>query len=70
MLLRSLDGCKLEQFEGSRHRGRSRRKVLIVQMDDAWIVERLDGISRRPNGCKGSDFSNLKFVQNLLETFL
>jgi hypothetical protein len=67
MLLRSSDGCKMEQFEGSRHRGRSRRKVLIVWTDDAWTVERSDGISRRPDGCKASNFFNLESVQNLLE---
>jgi hypothetical protein len=27
-------GCKQEQFEASRHKGRSGRKVLIVRMDD------------------------------------
>jgi hypothetical protein len=35
-------GCKLEQFEASRHRGRSGRKVLITQTDDAldsWASE-------------------------------
>jgi len=30
VLLKHLDGCKLEQFEASRHRGRSRRKVLVI----------------------------------------
>jgi hypothetical protein len=29
------DGCKLEQFEASRHKGRSERKVLVVRTDDA-----------------------------------
>jgi hypothetical protein len=52
MLLRRLDGSKLEQFEGSRHRGRSGRKVLIVLTGDAWTVEHPNGISRRPDGCK------------------
>jgi len=32
VLLKRLDGCKLEQFEASRHRGRSGRKVLVVRM--------------------------------------
>jgi len=59
MLLKRPDGCKLEQFEASWHRGRSGRKVLIVRTDDAWIVECLDGTSRHPDGCKGSDFTDL-----------
>jgi hypothetical protein len=59
VLLKHLDGCKLEQFEASRHRGRSGRKVLFVRMDDAWTVERPDGKSSRPDCCKGSDFSDL-----------
>jgi len=67
MLLRCSDRCKLEQFKGSRHRGRSRRKVLVIQTDDAWTVERLEGISLRSDGCKGFDFSDLESVQNLLE---
>jgi hypothetical protein len=45
MLLKRPDGCKMEQFEASQHRGRSRRKVLIVQTDDAWTVECPSGIS-------------------------
>jgi len=59
VLLKRPDGWKLEQFEASRHRGRSRRKVLVVRTDDACIVKRPDGISCRSNGCKGSDFSDL-----------
>jgi hypothetical protein len=59
VLLKCPDRCKLEQFEASRHMGRSERKVLIVQTDDAWTVERPDKISHRPEGCKGSDFSDL-----------
>jgi hypothetical protein len=35
VLLKCPDGCKLEQFEASQHRGRSGRKVLVVQMVDA-----------------------------------
>jgi hypothetical protein len=30
VLLKRPDGCKLEQFEASRHRGRSGWKVLVV----------------------------------------
>jgi hypothetical protein len=70
VLLRHPDECNQKQFEGSRHRGRSGWKVLIVWTDNAWIVERPNGISRRPDGCKGSDFSYLESVQNLLETKL
>jgi hypothetical protein len=60
VLLRRLDGCNQEKFEGSRHKGRSGQKVLVVRTNDAWTVE-------HPDGCKGSDFSNLESVQNLLE---
>jgi hypothetical protein len=49
VLLKRPDRCKLEQFEASRHRGRSRRMIL-------WIVGGPDGISRRLDGCKGSNF--------------
>jgi len=35
VLLKRPDRCKLEQFEDSRHRGRSEREVLIVRTDDA-----------------------------------
>jgi hypothetical protein len=34
-LLKRPDGCKMEQFEASRHRGRPGWKVLVVRMDDA-----------------------------------
>lgn len=61
MLLRRLDGCKLEQFEGFRHRGRSGQKVLVVRTDDAWTVKHPNGISHRQDECNGSDFSDLKF---------
>jgi hypothetical protein len=67
MLLRRPDGCNLEQFEASRHKGRFRKKVLVIRTNDALTVDRLDGISSRPNGCKGSDSSFLESVQNLLE---
>jgi hypothetical protein len=43
VLLKRPDGCKLEQFKASRHRGRSRRKVLVVRTDDAldsWASRR------------------------------
>jgi hypothetical protein len=57
MLLRRPDGYKLEQFEASWHRGRSGWKVLVVRMDDAWTVECPDIMSRRPDGCKGTEFN-------------
>jgi hypothetical protein len=50
VLLKRLDRCNLEQFEASQHKGRSRRKVLIVR-----TVERPDGITRCPDGCKGTE---------------
>jgi hypothetical protein len=59
VLLKRPEGCKLEQFESSQHRGRSGRKVLVFRMDDAWIVDCPDGMSRRPDGCKESDFTDL-----------
>jgi hypothetical protein len=34
-LLKPPDGCKLEQFETSSHKGRSEQKVLIVRTDEA-----------------------------------
>jgi hypothetical protein len=63
VLLICPDRCNLEQFEASRHRGRSGPKALVVRTDDAWTVE-------RPDGCKGSDFSDLESGQNLLEVKL
>jgi hypothetical protein len=69
-MLKCPDGCKLEQFEASQHRGRFGQKVLVVWKDDAWTVKSPDGISRRPDGCKGSDFFDLESLQNLLETYL
>jgi len=60
MLLRRPNGCNLEQFEASRHKGRFGQKVLIIRMDDGLTVE-------RPDGCKGFDFSNFESMQNLLE---
>jgi hypothetical protein len=68
MLLRRPNGCNLEQFEASGHRGRSRRKVLVVWTNDALIVKRPDEISCCPDRCKGFDSSDLESVHNLLET--
>jgi hypothetical protein len=67
VLLRRPDGWNLEQFEASRHRRRSGWKVLAIWTDNAWTVERPDGISCRPDGFKGSNFSDLESEQNLLE---
>jgi hypothetical protein len=55
VLLKRLDGCNLEQFEASRHRGRFGRKVLVVQTDDALTAERPDEMttsSRRMQGIR------------------
>jgi hypothetical protein len=41
--LKFLDGCKLEQFEASRHRGRFGQKVVVIRNDDAldnWMSGR------------------------------
>jgi hypothetical protein len=46
---------------------KSRRKVLVVKTNDALTAEGPNGISRRLDECKGSDFSDLESVQNLLE---
>jgi len=43
VLLKRPDGCKLKQFEASRHRGRSERKVLVIRTNDAldsWVSGR------------------------------
>jgi hypothetical protein len=66
VLLKCSDGCNLEQLEASRHRGRFGRKVLVVQTNDAWIVERPDDVTRRPDGCKGTVLTALNFAQSLL----
>jgi hypothetical protein len=67
VLLRLPNGCNQEQFEGSRHRGRSGWKVIVARTDDALTVERPDGIPCRQDRCKGSDFYDLETLQNLLE---
>jgi len=66
MLLKRPDGCNLEQFETSRHRGRSWRKVLVVGTDDAWTVECPDDITRRPDDYKGTELTALNSAQSLL----
>jgi hypothetical protein len=50
VLLKRPDRCKLEQFEASQHRGRSRRKVLVIRTDDAldrWVSRWYITSSRR-----------------------
>jgi hypothetical protein len=59
VLLKRSDGCELEQFDASRHRGRSGLKVLVVQTNDAWTVERPNGKTRHPDGCNGTEFNCL-----------
>jgi hypothetical protein len=58
-----MSGCDVEK-SGRMQVGTVRRfsTQSKVWMDDAWTVERSGGISRRPDGCKGSDFSDLKTV--------
>jgi hypothetical protein len=65
-MLKRPDWCNLEQFEASRHRERSGRKVLVVRTDDAWTVEHSDGITCRPDGFKGTELTALNFAQSLL----
>jgi hypothetical protein len=55
-----------EQLEASRDRGRFRRKVLVVQTNDVWIVEHPNDITRRPDGCKGTVLTTLNSAQILL----
>jgi len=48
-----------------------RPKGILRRSDECCLTnERLDGISRRPDGCKGSDNTVLKSTQNILETYL
>jgi hypothetical protein len=35
-----------------------------------WTAGRPDGMTRRPDGWQGTEFSDLQTVQNLLETLL
>jgi hypothetical protein len=35
-----------------------------------WTAGRQDGMTRRPDGWQGTEFSDLQTVQNLLETLL
>jgi hypothetical protein len=50
VLLKRPDRCELEQFEASRHKGRSRWKVLFIRTDDgldSWASGRYITSSRR-----------------------
>jgi hypothetical protein len=53
VLLKCWDGCKVEQFEASRHKGWSGRKVLVIRTDDAldsWASGRYIIVANpRPN---------------------
>jgi hypothetical protein len=69
-LLNRLDGCKLEQFEASRHRGRFGRKSTSSERLMHWTAGHLDDMTRRLDGWQGTKFSDLQTVQNLLETLL
>jgi len=55
MLLKLPNGCKLEQFEASWHRGSSELKVLVIRMDDAldsWTSRRYIMSSRQLQGIR------------------
>jgi hypothetical protein len=55
VLLKRLDGCKLEQIEASRHRGKSGQKVLVVRTDDAldsWASKRYITSPRQLQGIR------------------
>jgi hypothetical protein len=64
MLLKRLNRCKLEQFEASDTEEGPDGKFSSSGRMMLWTVGRPDSMSHRPNGYKGSDFSDL---QNLLE---
>jgi hypothetical protein len=49
-LLNRLDGCKLEQFEAFRHRGRSGRESISSGRMMLYSDGRPDGLTRRPDG--------------------
>jgi len=69
-LLNRPDGCKLEHFEASLHRGRSGRESTSSERMMLWTDGRPDGMTRLPNGWQGNKFSDLQIVQSLLETLL
>jgi hypothetical protein len=45
-------------------------ETLGVRTDDALTNERPDGMTRRPDGWQGTEFSDLQTAQNLLEALL
>jgi hypothetical protein len=59
VLLKRRDGCKLEQFKASQHRGRSGRKVLVVLTENALDSWASEGMSRRPDDWQGTEFFDL-----------
>jgi hypothetical protein len=55
VLLWRSDRCKLEQFEGPRHKGRFRKKVLVVRTDvylDSWAFSQNITSSERMQGIR------------------
>jgi hypothetical protein len=69
-LLNRPDGCKLEQFEASRHEGRSGRESTSSGWMMLWIDGCPDGMTCPLDGRLGIKFSYLQTMQNLLETLL
>jgi hypothetical protein len=47
-----------------------RTGIHVIWTNDALADGRPDGMTRRPNGWQGTEFSNLQTVQNLLATLL
>jgi hypothetical protein len=68
-LLKCLDVCKLEQFEASRHRGRSRWESTSSGRLMYWKARHPDGITHRPDDWQETEFSDLQTVHNVLEHF-
>lgn len=67
VLLRRLNECNLEQFEASGHEREFRRKVLVVQMDVAWLMNVLMEYHVIQTDAKDLNFTVLNFAQSLLE---
>jgi hypothetical protein len=70
VLLKRSDGCKLEQFEASRHRGMSRWESTSSGCMMLWTDGRPQGMTRCLDGWQGTKFSALQTVQNLMEALL
>jgi hypothetical protein len=56
------DVCKLEHFEDSRHRGRSGRESTSSGRMMHWTAGRSNGMTRRPDGWRGTEFFDLQIV--------